>query len=42
MAVEFYKKNKMRPILNSLSQVLKIALHNHSIAISLLKVLKDK
>ncbi|MBU2968370.1 response regulator [Pseudoalteromonas sp. C2R02] len=39
MAVEFYKKNKMRPALNSLSQALKIAPHNHSIAISLLKVL---
>ena len=39
MAVEFYKKNKMRPALNSLCQALKLAPYNQSIAISLLKVL---
>jgi len=39
MAVEFYKKNKMRPALNSLNQALKLAPHNQSIAMSLLKVL---
>jgi len=39
MAVEFYKKNKMRPALNSLTQAHKLAPKSKDIAMSLLKVL---